>query len=128
MFRTDANIVSLISPFREVREYAREEIGTMVEVYLESTREIRIERDPKGLYKKAISGEISNLTGFDGVYEEPENPAVSHTISMTSSILSIEYMEPITTFFPPAFIPISFRLSISSVIFSRSEILSFTLK
>lgn len=70
------NIVSLISPFREVREFARKEIGTMVEVYLGSTKEVRIKRDPKGLYRKAIDGEISNLTGFDGVYEEPNSPEV----------------------------------------------------
>ena len=83
------NIVSLISPFREVREFARKEIGTMIEVYLDSTREIRIERDPKGLYKRAIEGEISNLTGFDGVYEAPENPEVivrSHEMSLAEEI------------------------------------------
>jgi len=42
------NIVSLISPFKEVREFARSEIGTFVEVHIESTKDVRIERDPKG--------------------------------------------------------------------------------
>jgi adenylylsulfate kinase len=70
------NIVSLISPFRDVRNKAREEIKTFVEVFIDSTKEIRIERDPKGLYAKAISGTISNLTGYDGVYEEPIDPEV----------------------------------------------------
>jgi len=71
------NIVSLISPFRDVRDNARAEIGNFVEVMVESTKEVRIERDPKGLYAKAIAGEISNLTGYDGVYEEPLQPEVT---------------------------------------------------
>ena len=70
------NIVSLISPFRDVREKARSEIGNFVEVLVDSTKEVRIERDPKGLYAKAIKGEISNLTGYDGVYEPPNDPEV----------------------------------------------------
>ena len=69
-------IVSLISPYREVREYARREIGDFIEVYLNAPLEVRIERDPKGLYSKAIKGEIKGLTGYDGVYEEPETPEV----------------------------------------------------
>ncbi|MGA1820771.1 MAG: adenylyl-sulfate kinase [Thermoplasmatota archaeon] len=71
------NIVSLISPFRDVRDKARTEIGNFVEVMVESTKEVRIERDPKGLYAKAIAGEITNLTGYDGVYEEPLHPEVT---------------------------------------------------
>lgn len=70
------NIVSLISPFKDVRDKAREDIGNFVEVMVESTKEVRIERDPKGLYAKAIAGEISNLTGYDGVYEPPLDPEV----------------------------------------------------
>ncbi|MFO8051009.1 MAG: adenylyl-sulfate kinase [Thermoplasmatota archaeon] len=71
------NIVSLISPFKDVRDKAREEIGDFVEVMVESTRDARIERDPKGLYARAIKGEITNLTGYDGVYEPPEDPEVT---------------------------------------------------
>ncbi len=71
------NIVSLISPFKDVRDMAREEIGNFVEVMVESTKEVRIERDPKGLYAKAIKGEITNLTGYDGVYEPPVDPEVT---------------------------------------------------
>ncbi len=69
-------IVSLISPYKAVREYARKEIGRFIEVYLKCPLEVRIKRDPKGLYAKAIRGEIKGLTGYDGVYEEPENPEV----------------------------------------------------
>ncbi len=67
-------IVSVIAPYREWREYARKEIGKFVEVYLRCPVEVRIERDPKGLYAKALRGEIKGLTGLDGEYEEPENP------------------------------------------------------
>lgn len=70
-------IVSLISPYRAVREYARKEIGNFIEVYINAPLEVRIQRDPKGLYRKAMRGEISGLTGYDGVYEEPENPEVT---------------------------------------------------
>jgi adenylylsulfate kinase len=69
-------IVSIISPFKSTREYARREIGRFVEVYLKCSKEELIRRDPKGLYAKARRGEIKDLTGFDGVYEEPENPDV----------------------------------------------------
>jgi len=78
------NIVSLISPYKQVRDFARTEIGNFMEVYLDSPKEVRIQRDPKGLYAKAIKGEISNLTGYDGVYEEPTAPElVVRTHEMT---------------------------------------------
>jgi adenylylsulfate kinase len=67
-------IVSLISPFKKVREFARNEIEKFIEVYVYTPLEERIKRDSKGLYTKALKGEIKNLTGYDGVYEEPENP------------------------------------------------------
>ena len=69
-------IVSIISPFKSTREYARKEIGNFVEVYLKCSKEELIRRDPKGLYAKALKGEIRDLTGYDGTYEEPENPEV----------------------------------------------------
>ncbi len=67
-------IVSVIAPYKSFRDYARREIEKFMEVYLTCPLEVRVKRDPKGLYKKAISGEIKGLTGFDGEYEEPENP------------------------------------------------------
>jgi len=69
-------IVSLISPYRSIREYARREIGRFIEVYVYAPLEVRIKRDPKGLYRKAIHGEIKELTGYDGVYEEPDDPEI----------------------------------------------------
>lgn len=73
------SIVCLISPYREFRKYARSETNTnnnFVEVYVKCSLETCINRDPKGLYKKAISGEIKDLTGLQDPYEEPENPEV----------------------------------------------------
>ncbi len=67
-------VVSVIAPYRKWREYARKEIGKFIEVYLRCPLEVRIKRDPKGLYAKALRGEIKGLTGYDGVYEEPQNP------------------------------------------------------
>ena len=69
-------IVALISPYKSIREKARKELGNFVEVYLKCPLEERMKRDPKGLYLKALKGEVNNLTGLDGVYEEPENPEV----------------------------------------------------
>ncbi|XRO75833.1 adenylyl-sulfate kinase [Methanocaldococcus sp. 28A] len=79
-------IVSLISPYKSVREYARKEIGRFMEVYVYAPLEERIKRDPKGLYAKALKGEIKGLTGYDGVYEEPDNPEVK----VDSSKMSVD--------------------------------------
>lgn len=68
------SIVSLISPYRSFREYARKEIGNFVEVYVKTPLETCIKRDPKGLYKKALKGEITDMTGLQDPYEEPLNP------------------------------------------------------
>ncbi|AIC16430.1 adenylyl-sulfate kinase [Nitrososphaera viennensis] len=69
------SIVSLISPYRELRTFAKKEIGIgFVEVYVNCSLEICIERDPKGLYKKALEGKIQNLTGLQDPYEEPLSP------------------------------------------------------
>ena len=83
------NIVSLISPFRDVRDFARGEIGDFLEVFVDSTKDVRIKRDPKGLYAKAIKGEITNLTGYDGVYEQPDKPEVivkSHEMTLDEEV------------------------------------------
>ena len=68
--------VALISPYRAFREHAREELENFVEVYVKTPLEVCIERDPKGLYKKALKGEISDLTGLQDPYEEPVDPEI----------------------------------------------------
>ncbi|HDM60377.1 MAG TPA: adenylyl-sulfate kinase [Archaeoglobus veneficus] len=85
-------IVSIISPFRETREYARREIERFMEVYLKCPLEVRLQRDPKGLYSKALRGELEGLTGYDGIYEEPENPELvleSHVMSVEEEVEAV---------------------------------------
>ncbi len=71
-----AVLVSLVSPYRSVRDYARKLIGDFVEVYVKCSLETCIKRDPKGLYKRALAGEIKDMTGIQDPYEEPLNPEV----------------------------------------------------
>jgi adenylyl-sulfate kinase len=66
-------IVAAISPYREGRERAREEIQSFVEVWCKASVEACAARDYKGLYEKAMRGEIDNLTGVNDPYEEPED-------------------------------------------------------
>lgn len=68
---------SFISPYRAVRAKVREEVGDFVEVYCYAPLETLMERDVKGLYKKALAGEIENFTGISDPYEPPENPHVT---------------------------------------------------
>ena len=71
-----ASIVAAISPYRDVRDEVRREIGDFVEVYVECSLEELIRRDVKGLYEKALRGEIKNFTGVSDPYEAPLNPDV----------------------------------------------------
>jgi adenylylsulfate kinase len=66
-------LVAAISPYREDRELAREEIQDFVEVWCHASVDACAARDYKGLYEKARKGEISNLTGVNDPYEEPED-------------------------------------------------------
>ncbi|HVJ35298.1 MAG TPA: adenylyl-sulfate kinase, partial [Terriglobia bacterium] len=67
--------VSLISPWRADRDKARRIVGdNFVEIYVQADIETCKARDPKGLYKKALKGEIKNFTGIDQPYEAPEKP------------------------------------------------------
>jgi len=70
-----ATICCPISPYKETRDANRALIGSFVEVYVHATvEELAENRDPKGLYKKALAGEITGFTGVDDPYEVPENP------------------------------------------------------
>jgi len=64
-------IAAAISPYREVRDEVRRDIGSFVEVYVRCPIDVLAERDVKGLYKKALAGEIKNFTGVDDPYESP---------------------------------------------------------
>ena len=69
-----AVLATFVSPYRERRRKTREEIGDFVEIYVRCPVEVCIERDTKGLYEKALAGEITDFTGVNDPYEEPENP------------------------------------------------------
>jgi adenylylsulfate kinase len=71
-----AVVVSTIAPYEAIRAEARRKIGEFVEVYLNCPLEICIQRDPKGLYRKALAGQIHNFTGISDPYETPNNPEV----------------------------------------------------
>ena len=67
-------ISAAISPFREVRDENRRRIGNFVEVFVKCPLEVLIQRDVKGLYKKALAGQIKEFTGVSHPYEEPLKP------------------------------------------------------
>jgi len=71
-------LVAVISPFRNEREMARRmmEEGELIEIFVDAPLEVCERRDPKGLYRKARTGEIKNFTGIDSPYEPPENPDI----------------------------------------------------
>ncbi len=77
----DAGLISLaafISPFRSDRRIVRNILNEdeFIEVFVDASLEVCKERDPKGLYEKAIRGEIKQFTGIDSPYEAPENPEI----------------------------------------------------
>lgn len=71
-------ICSFISPTQQVRQLARDIVGAddFFEVYVNAPFAVCAERDVKGLYKKALNGEIRNFTGLDAPFEAPEQPAL----------------------------------------------------
>lgn len=88
---TDANIITItafISPYKEDRDNARElqNEGEFVEIYVKCPLDVCEQRDVKGLYKKARTGEIKEFTGISAPYEEPDNPE----LTIDTSVLSVE--------------------------------------
>ncbi len=67
-------ISAAIAPYREARQWARQEIGNFVEVYVKCPIEVCRQRDVKGLYKLVDEGKLTGFTGVDDPYEEPEQP------------------------------------------------------
>jgi adenylylsulfate kinase len=67
-------ICAAISPYQEARDTARALIGDFAEIYVKAPLEVCAERDTKGLYAKAMSGELQGFTGVNDPYEAPESP------------------------------------------------------
>jgi adenylyl-sulfate kinase len=96
-------IVALISPYRSFREAARQSIGDFVEIFVNAPIDECIKRDVKGLYKKALAGEIKDMTGVQDTYEEPTNPEITiHSDKVTpeeaadsiiSKLKDLEYIQ-----------------------------------
>jgi adenylylsulfate kinase len=79
-----AVLVSAISPYRETRDRCRalvEEFGGFVEIFVSVSVDECLQRDPKGLYERALAGEIANFTGVSDPYEPPKHPDLTlHTM------------------------------------------------
>ena len=69
-------ICSFISPYQSVRDHVQENTTNFLEVFIDASLDAVIERDVKGLYKKALAGEIPNFTGISDPFEAPENPDI----------------------------------------------------
>jgi adenylyl-sulfate kinase len=83
-------ITAAISPYIEIRDSIRAEIENFVEVYAHCPMETLIERDVKGLYKKALAGEIKNFTGVSDPYEAPLNAEVTFDSSKETPQVSAD--------------------------------------
>ncbi|WP_202078598.1 adenylyl-sulfate kinase [Caldalkalibacillus salinus] len=70
-------LASFISPYQEMRDMARDNIGSFVEVYVNCPLKECIRRDVKGLYKKALDGDIKHFTGISDPFEPPINPQLT---------------------------------------------------
>ncbi len=98
-------LVSAISPYRDIRDQVRARIGDFVEVYAKAPVEVCEQRDVKGLYKKARSGEIKNFTGISDPYEEPlkaevvcetDNETLDESVSKVMTKLEeLGYLSPV---------------------------------
>jgi adenylyl-sulfate kinase len=94
----DAGQITLsafISPFRKERDAVRAMVGDgeFIEVFVDTPFDVCAQRDPKGLYAKALKGEIKNFTGLDSAYEAPENPQIhlkTDQLSVAQSVARIE--------------------------------------
>jgi adenylyl-sulfate kinase len=90
-------ICSFISPYQKTRDNVRSETTNFVEIYVDASLDTVIERDVKGLYKKAIAGEIENFTGISDPYEIPLDPDIHiRTDDQTpreSAIIILEHLE-----------------------------------
>ena len=88
--RNGVNVIaSFITPYRRQREELRKKVHNYIEVFVDASLEVCEKRDPKGIYKKARSGEIKFFTGISDPYDRPENPDIhieTHKLSVEESL------------------------------------------
>jgi adenylylsulfate kinase len=85
-------IVALISPYRDAREQLKLQIPNFIEIFVDTPLDVCIKRDIKGLYKKALAGEIADFTGISSPYEQPLNPDITlktHKESVTQCVETV---------------------------------------
>lgn len=83
-------IAAAISPYRACRDEVRARIPNFIEIYMACPVEVLVKRDVKGLYKKALAGEILHFTGISDPYEPPVEPEVTIDSSKESAEESVE--------------------------------------
>jgi adenylyl-sulfate kinase len=90
-------VASFISPYAQTREWVKSQVTNFIEVYVSATLEACEERDVKGLYAKARSGEIPNFTGISDPYEAPVDPDIdvpTHEQTLDESVMIVvDYLE-----------------------------------
>ena len=87
-------IGAAISPYRAIRDELRQLIPCFVEIYLNCPLEVCVQRDVKGMYKRALAGELKNFTGVSDPYEEPLHPElVLHTDQETPQQSAAKVLE-----------------------------------
>ena len=103
-------IAAAISPYRAVRDEVRASIENFVEVYVETPMEVCIQRDVKGMYKKALAGEIKHFTGIDDPYEPPARAEIviqtdktSPAACVTHILARLESLGLVKSFSKPAY-------------------------
>ena len=72
-----AVLASFVSPYRKTRDNIRKNVTNFIEVYVKASKDECMKRDVKGMYAKAIKGEIKNFTGYSAPYESPSNPEIT---------------------------------------------------
>ncbi len=83
-------VASFIAPYKESRDFVRNQCNNYKEIYLSTPLEECEKRDPKGLYAKVRAGEIKNFTGIDDPYEQPDNPYLTLDTSNISILKSVD--------------------------------------
>jgi adenylylsulfate kinase-like enzyme len=85
-------IVAAISPYRDTREEVKSKIANFLEVFVDCPVEVLAERDVKGLYKRALAGEVGQFTGISDPYEPPLHPDITvptHCETVEESVFKI---------------------------------------
>lgn len=91
-------VCAFISPYRDARDFVRSQCQHFIEVYVKASLDECKRRDVKGLYKKAMAGQITSFTGLDDPYEEPDRPEIvvdtEHQTVEESAQQILAYLEP----------------------------------